>query len=146
MIIIFNHITIPEGAYEIESLNKEIKRIIIDEGHFTTTDYPFLIKPNFSNLGSIIEIFNEESAMSFIPDDSIQDLLGFNKTSIYEKYNLSPNHVDIISFDSIFIETNIARGMIFNQKRTGIIHNFNMTVNPGYIYVELFARGALHGI
>ena len=81
----FNHIIIPEGAYEIESLNKEIKRIIIDEGYFTTSDYPFLIKPNFSTLGCIIGISNEESAISFTPDDSIRDLLGFNKTTIYEK-------------------------------------------------------------
>ena len=112
----FNHITIPQGAYEIESLNKEIKRIIIDEGYFTTSDYPFLIKPNFSTLGCIIEISNEESAISFSPDDSIRDLLGFNKTSIYEKYNLSPNPVDLISFDNIFIETTIAQGKIFKQK------------------------------
>ena len=74
----FNNITIPEGAYEIESLNKEIKRIIIDEGYFTTSDYPFLIKPNFSTLGCNIEISNEESAISFTSDDSIRDLLGFN--------------------------------------------------------------------
>ena len=31
----FIQITIPPSAHEIESLNKEIKRIIIDEGHFT---------------------------------------------------------------------------------------------------------------
>ena len=127
--------------YEIESLNKEIKRIIIDEGHFTSADYPFLIKPNFSTLGSIIEITNKESAISFIPDDSIRDLLGFNKTSINEKYNLSPRPVDIISFDNIFTESNIAQGMIFKQKRTGIIHNLTMNVNPGYKYVERFAGG-----
>ena len=137
----FNHISIPQGAYEIESLNKEIKRIIIDEGYFTTSDYPFLIKPNFSTLGCIVEIFNEESAISFSPDDSIRDLLGLNKTTIYEKYNLSPNPVDIISLDNIFIETNIAQGMIFKQKRTGILHNFTMTVNPGFKYVERFAGG-----
>ena len=29
--------------------------------------------------------------------------------------------------------------MIFKQKRTGIIHNFTMTVNPGYKYVERLA-------
>ena len=137
----YNNIIIPEGAYEIESLNKEIKRIIVDEAYFTTSDYPFLIKPNFSPLGCIIEISNEESAISFTPDDGIRDLIGFNKTTIYEKYNLSPNPVDIISFDNIFIETNIAQGMIFKQKRTGIIHNFTMTVNPGYKYVERFAGG-----
>ena len=134
----FQSITIPQGSYEIESLNDEIKRIIIDEGYFTLEEYPFSIKPNFSTLGSIIEISNEESAISFKPDDSIGDLLGFNKTTIYEKYNLSPNPVDIISFDNIFIETNIAQGMIFKQQRTGMIHNFTMTVNPGYKYVERF--------
>ena len=31
----FVQITIPPGAYEIESLNNEIKRIIIDEEHYT---------------------------------------------------------------------------------------------------------------
>ena len=31
----FIQITIPEGAYEIESLNDEIKRILIDKGHYS---------------------------------------------------------------------------------------------------------------
>ena len=139
--IIILLITIPPGAYEIESLHKEIKRIIIDQGHFTLEEYPFLIKPNFSTLGCIIEFSNEESAISFFPDDSIRDLLGFNKTSIYEKYNLSQNPVDIISFDNIFIESNIAQGMNFKGRRSGVIHNFTMTVNPGYKYVERFEGG-----
>ena len=52
----FIKIAIPPGAYEIESLNNEIKRIIIDEEHYTEANYPFTIKPNFSTLGSIIEI------------------------------------------------------------------------------------------
>ena len=43
----FIQITIPPGAYEIESLNNEIKRIIIDEEHYTEANYPFTIKSNF---------------------------------------------------------------------------------------------------
>ena len=31
--------------------------------------------------------------------------------------------------------------MIFRGKRTGIIHNLTMTVNPGYKYVEIFRGG-----
>ena len=38
------------GAYEIESLNNESKRIIIDEKHFTEANYPFTIKTNLSTL------------------------------------------------------------------------------------------------
>ena len=69
---------IPPSAYKTESLNKEIKRIIIDKGHYTETNYPFTIKPNFSTLGSIIEISPQGPIISFLFDDSIRDLLGFN--------------------------------------------------------------------
>ena len=132
-------ITIPPGSYEIESLNDEIKRIIINDEYFTEDTYPFVIKPNFSTLGSIVKISNEESAISFKASDSIGSLLGFNKRTIYEEYNLSDNPVDILSFDNIFIETDIAKGMIFRGNRSGIIHNFTMDVNPGNKYVERFS-------
>ena len=42
----FIQVTIPPGAYEKESLNNGIKRIIINEGQFTDSDYPFTIKLN----------------------------------------------------------------------------------------------------
>ena len=44
----FIQITIPPGAFEIEGLNKEIKRVIIEDGHYTEANYPFTIKRNFS--------------------------------------------------------------------------------------------------
>ena len=134
-------ITIPPGSYEIQSLNDEIKRIIIDDEHFTSENYRFKIKPNFSTLGSFIEISNEESAISFKTSDSIGSLLGFNKRTIYGEYNLSDNPVDILSFDNIFLECNIAQGMIFRGRRSGIVHNFVMDVSPGYRYIEKFRGG-----
>ena len=133
--------TISPGAYELENLNNEIKRIIIDEEHYTEANYPFKIKPNFSTLGSIIEIFTQGPVITFVPDDSIRNLLGFNKTTIFEEYNLSPNPVDILSFDNIFLKCNIAQGMIFKGKRSGIIHNFTMVVDPGYKHIEKFRGG-----
>ena len=122
-------------------MNNEIKRIIIDEEHYTEANYPFTIKANFSTLGSIIEISTQGHVITFVPDDSIRDFLGFNKTTIFEEYNLSPNPVDILSFDNIFLESNIAQGMIFKGKRSGIINNFTMDVDPGYIYIEKFRGG-----
>ena len=41
----FKQIRIPEGADEIESLDDENKRIIIDKGHYTEANYPLKIKP-----------------------------------------------------------------------------------------------------
>ena len=128
----FIKITIPPGAYEIEAVDKELKRIIIGEDHFTEANYPFKIKPNFSTLGSIIEISPQGHIFSFMFNDSIRDLLGFNARTIYEEYNLSPSPVDIISFNNMFIETDIAKGLIFEGKRSGIIMNFTMSVSPGY--------------
>ena len=78
----FVQINIPPGAYEIESLNDEIKRITIDEGHYTEAKYPFKIKPNFSTLGSIIEISPQVPIISFMFDDSIRDLLGFHAITL----------------------------------------------------------------
>ena len=73
---------IPQGAHELESLNGEIERINNDERHFPEVDYPFTIEPNFSTLCSIIEISRQEPFISFLSDDSIRNLLGFNATTI----------------------------------------------------------------
>ena len=43
----FIMITVPSGAYEIESLNDEIKRIIINDMHFSEENYPFKRKAEF---------------------------------------------------------------------------------------------------
>ena len=136
-----NKITIPPGAYETESLSNEIKRIIIDEGNYTEANYSFTIKPNFSTLGSIIEISPQGPIISFMFDDSIGDTLAFIPRTIYEEYTPSNNPVDILSFDNIFVECDIAQGMIFKGKRSGIIHNFTMDVDPGYKYIEKFRGG-----
>ena len=124
-------IRVSAGAYEIESLNKEIRSVIIDEGHFTGMVYPFKIKPNFSTLGSIIEISPQGPIISFASGDSMRNLLGFDETILYKEYNSSHNPVDIIPFDNIFHETDIAKGMISTGKRSGIIVNFRLSVSPG---------------
>ena len=85
-------------------MNNEIKLNIIDESHYTESNYPFIIKPNFSTLGSIIEILPQGPIISLLFDDSIRDLLGFHDITLYEEYNLSPNPVAILSFVKIFLE------------------------------------------
>ena len=105
----FFQIIIPHGAYEIEALEKEIKRIIFDKGRYTEANHPFKFKPNFSTLGSIVEISPQGPLISFIFDDSKRDLLGFNPRTLHEKYKLSTNPVDIKSFKNFFIETDFAK-------------------------------------
>ena len=122
-------------------MDDEIKRNIIEKGHYSESDYPISIKANFSTLGSIVEILTPGPQISFVFDDSIGNVLGFNEIRVWGKYNLSDNPVDILSFDNIFIECNIAQQMIFKGKRSGIIHNFTMDVDPGYKFVEKVRGG-----
>ena len=125
-------IIIPPGTYELENLDDEIKRICINDGHFTESTYPFKIRPNFSFLGSIIKIdVGIGRQIDFNPNDSIRDLLAFRPKILNGEYNISDHPVDILSFDNIFIETNVSRGLIFKGKQTGIIHNFTMDADPG---------------
>ena len=137
----FIQITLPPGAYEMESLNDEIKRIIIDEEHYTEANSPFKIEPNFSTLGSIIGISPQGPLISFMFDDSKKDLLGFHAITLYEEYNLSTSPLDILSIDSIFLECDIAQRLIFKAGKSNIIHNWTMTFDPGYKYVEKFSGG-----
>ena len=137
----FIRIRIPNGAYEVENLNNEIKRIIIDKEYYTEEDYPFMTKPNFSTLGSNIEISQPGAIIGFVSDDSIGNLLGFDETILWKEYNLSPKPVDLLSFDNIFIECDRAQGMIFQGKRSKIIHNLTLDISPGYKYFENFRGG-----
>ena len=109
----FSVITIREGAYELNSLNDEFKRSNIKEGYFTEENYQFVIKPNFSTLGSLFEfkLSSIGSQISFIPGDSPGDLLGFDAVTSFEKYILSPNPVGFLSFDNIFLECVIVQGI-----------------------------------
>ena len=134
-------ISIRKGIYEIEALNDEIKRVIINKGYYTDENYPFYIIPDFETLGSIVKILTPGAVISFIPNDSIDQVLGFGNETISDEYNISPNPVTIISFDNIFLETDIADGMIFKGKRTGIIFNWQFDVNPGYKYIHKFRGG-----
>ena len=114
----FLQTTVPPGAHEIEVLIIEIKRIFVGKGHFTKPDFPFKIKPKFSTI------------IGFVFNDSIRNLLGFHEIMLFKENNLSPNSVDIFLFDNIFLGCAIAKGMNYKQKRSGILHNWTMTVNP----------------
>ena len=95
-----------------------------------------MMKPNFSTLGIIIEISPQGSIITFVFNDSIRNLLGFIETILYKEFNPSPKPVDILSFDNIFLECDIAQGLIFRGKRSGMIHNLTMDVSPAYKNIQ----------
>ena len=64
--------------------------------------------------------------------------MGFKPNILNGEYDTSDHPVAILSFDNIFIETDIAQGMIFKGKRSGFIHNFTVDVDEGFKYIEQF--------
>ena len=89
MMIFFRVISIPLRAHELKSLNNDFKCIIIEEGYLTESNYPFLIKPNFSTLVSIIETSSNitGSQIAFTPNDSIGYLLELKPRVLHEELN-----------------------------------------------------------
>ena len=141
----FNTITVPPGAFEIESLNNEIKRNFIEEGYFTEANYPVTRKLTFAALGSTIEISSNirGSQIAFIPDDSIRDFLGSKPVLLHEEYNSSDSSLEFLSVDKISFELDFAQDMIFKGRRSGIFRNFTLDVDPAYKNSERF-RGGVH--
>ena len=90
------------------------------------------MKPKFSTLVSFAETSSKitGSQISVTPDDNIRDLLGLKPVVSPKNYNLSDCPVDKLSFDNILIECDIAYGMIFKSKGSGIIQYFILDVSP----------------
>ena len=88
-----------------------------------------------------MKISTQGLVITIVPGDSMRDLLEVNKTTIFEEYNSSTNPVVVLSFDNVFLECKIAQGMIFKNKRSGIVHIFTMDVDPGYKEIEKFRGG-----
>ena len=135
-------IEIPKGAYELGAIDLEIKRLMVSNGDSDGETFPITIKPNFNTQESIIEI-EDGWEIDFTYARTIRTPLGFDARVVSKNYNLSDHLLDIISFDNIFVESDIAQGMINNGKRTRIIHNFTMDVNPGCKYIEKFRGGIM---
>ena len=91
----FIQFIVPPGAYEIEILNNEIRRLIIDKGHYTAADFPFTIKSNFSTLGSIIEILTRGP------------IIGFEFMRLYYTKNIMSHKIQSIFSVSITFFSNV---------------------------------------
>ena len=122
-------------------MNNETKRIIIEEGYFTEVDYPFGIKPKFSTLVSNLELSTKRAVIIFVPVDNIRDLERFKKTTKYEECNLSTSPVDILSFDNVIIECDVAHGIIYRGERSVIFQIVTKDVDLGYKSIEKIRGG-----
>ena len=122
-------ITIPEGSYEIEAIEKFLQNKLVDK------KIDLSLKANNNTLRCEI-LCNE--LVDFTKEDSIYKLLGFTKKTLKpNETHYSDQPIDIIKINTLRIECNIIEGAYINGQRVYTIHEFFPSVSPGYKIIEI---------
>ena len=86
---------------------------------------------------AIIETTNNYQ-VDFIQPGKFRELLGFNERLLTSVRNTLNKVVVILSTSNSFINCSFANGMIIKSDKSGIIHNWTVDVNSGWLYVGNF--------
>ena len=126
-------IKLKKEAYEIEQINSEIQRQMIESRDYDIESDSMCINISiFASLLSAIEISNPSYKINFNVENSIGPLLGFDREFLSSGYHISPNILNITPITSIYINCDIIRGTYVNGRRAKVIHSFSPNVGPGY--------------
>jgi len=132
-------IKIPEGAYEIETLEKFLYDIIFKEhveffkgGFFAKDQFKFSMKPNIST--QKVEILASFQIDFKSNKNHIGNILGFDDVIIPENHLTTSNSlVKISNVDVVNVECNIISGSYMNGEPSHTLFSFNPNmVPPGY--------------
>lgn len=122
-------IQIPTGAYEIDDIDKYLKKLI-------GVNKQIRLRPNNNTLKC--ELFCSQNIHFKKSTESIGHLLGFTEDKLLEAYkkHTSDAPVDIIKVNTIRIRCNIVQGSYKNGENEHTLHSFYPTVEPGFKIVE----------
>lgn len=139
----WKNLIIKKGSYEIDTLNKEIRRLMFDNGDYdetaTTVNKRFYItlSINDGTKCSIIFITNPQYRVDFTAPNTMRELLGFGEEILSKPYNESTVGIQASKILSIYVNTNIATGGRSNAKKRPYIFSFNPnSVGSGYRLYE----------
>ena len=132
-------ITLSTGSYDINDINIAIQNGMKANGDWDNTNsaYYITISANTPTLGSIINISNANYTIDFTIQNSLANLLGFNASILTSGINISPNIVNIININSIYVNCDIIKGSYVNGTHSPVLYNFFPTVGPGYKIVQV---------
>ena len=102
--------------------------------YFNYTEKSYI---NISEQALEIKKLGSHWEIDFTQKRTLKQLPGSNSKLMGESYNLSDHQVAII-LDNVFFESNFAKGLIFNGRKCGTIHNFNMDTYPRRNYLKTF--------
>jgi hypothetical protein len=122
-------ITLPVGAYEIDSLNDYIQKQLMKNTHAELFD----IRANHTTLRCIININMLNTKIKFNHDKSLKYLLGFERDILEDVgEHESENIVNIMPVNTILVNCDVIEGSYLNGSCKPIIYSFFPDVPPGY--------------
>ena len=131
-------IKIPEGSYEIDNINNTIQHELKKRGHHDpiNEDYYINISGNSNTLKSVL-ILENGYQVDFNHRDSLAKVLGFTGAKCTGGFHESENVVNILSINSILINTDIISGSYVNGTTKNTIYSFFPKVSPRYKIIEI---------
>ncbi|CAH1988137.1 unnamed protein product [Acanthoscelides obtectus] len=147
-----NVVTLPEGVYEIEDINKYIQHEIISmndtykERYENKVDEMFSVKANTNSLKCELH-----SVFDIALSNSMATMLGFkNKIFPRNKIYTSNSPVSIIPIRIIRVDCGLISGAYCNDNEMRTLYEFDIDVEPGFkltnepqnvIYMSVKSRG-----
>lgn len=125
-------IKLDPGAYEIKKINEEIQRKMGTPGITISVD---------RSTSKSTLLIKKDIIIDFTIENSLREMLGFDKKFITEGFHKSDHIVQITNFSTINIECNIIQNSYINGKQSNIIYSFpSYTVPVGYKIIERIAH------
>ena len=119
-------IAIETGSYQLESINDEIQRLLKINGDWDSVSnaYYINISANTSTLKSFIDITNANYKIDFTISNSLRAILGFDSVILSQGHIISDSIVNIIDFNSIFVNCDCINGSYVNGIPSPVIYSF----------------------
>ena len=125
-------IIIPEGSYHVEDVNDFIQREMRKNYHYDKAyDMDNIeISANMNTLKC--EMFLKSNyEVDFGKDKSINSHLGFDSNLYTSRFDESENMVNILTINSILVNSDIISGRYVNGSTQSTIYSFFPDVSPG---------------
>ena len=130
-------ITLPKGSYTLGAIQREIKRVMRENGDYDEENetYPISVLGNV-NMFQIVLKIDAQYSVNFKVDNSIRSVFGFNSKKYGEGLHKSESIVNILPVNSIQVHVSNVVGSYTRGTPSSVIYSFFPNVPPGVNIIE----------